>query len=111
MPISSCARGDVVIACRGPGPGGRGPGAGPRLHTVQDFLIAGKPWHGMWLIDHSAVRRRVWEGCVLRSAEAYCLTVRFTLWTNKGNAIMSSTETATFYLKISTGGAWGETFS
>ena len=27
------------------------------------------------------------------------LTVRFTLWTNKGNAIISATGTATFYFK------------
>ena len=64
----------------------------------------------MWLIDHSEE-----EGmggvcslpcCAQRSAEAYCLTVRFPLWTNKGNVIMSSTETATFYFKnkISAGG-------
>ena len=47
----------------------------------------------------------MWEG---DSAQAYCLihflTVRFPLWTNKGNAIMSSTETATFYLKYLLGG-------
>ena len=46
-----------------------------------------------------------------RSAETYCmipfLTVRFTLWTNKGNAIMSATGSATFYFKIiSTGGGF-----
>ena len=67
----------------------------------------------MWLIDHSE-GEGVGGVCVLShaacSAEAYCLipflTVRFTLWTNKGNAIMSSTGTATFYFKnkISAGG-------
>ena len=57
----------------------------------------------------------MWEGgCApfhaAYSAETYCLiyvlflTVRFTLWTNKGNAIISATGTATFYLKKSVGG-------
>ena len=48
----------------------------------------------MWLIDHSE-GEGVGGGCApshaARSAETYCsipfLTVRFTLWTNKGNAI------------------------
>ena len=56
----------------------------------------------MWLIDHSD-GEGVGGGRVLshaeRNTEAYCLipflTVRFPLWTNKGNTIMSSTETAT----------------
>ena len=48
-------------------------------------------------------------GCVSPpSAETYCLipflTVRFTLWINKGNAITSATGTATFYLNICWGG-------
>ena len=63
------------------------------------FFIAGET---MWLIDHSE-GEGVGGGCApshaAYSAKTYCLilflTVRFTLWTNKGNAIMSATGTAT----------------
>ena len=34
------------------------------------------------------------------STETYSLTVRFTLWTNKGNAIMSATGTCSYVLFI-----------
>ena len=64
----------------------------------------------MWLIDYSE-GEGVGGGCApshaAHSAETYCLmlflTVRFTLWTNKGNAIVSATGTATFK-KICWGG-------
>ena len=64
------------------------------------FFIAGET---MWLIDHSE-GEGVGGGCAPShaafSAETYCLilflTVRFTLWTNKGDAIISATGTATF---------------
>ena len=54
----------------------------------------------MWLIDYSE-GEGVGEKCVPSHATYRNLlfdTLRFTYWTNKGNAIMSSTGTATFYL-------------
>ena len=53
----------------------------------------------MWLIDHSEGGRGGGVSShAAHSAEAYCLipilTVIFTLWTNKGSAIVSSTGTA-----------------
>ena len=75
------------------------------------FFIAGET---MWLIDYSE-GEGVGGGCApshaAHSAETYCLilflTVRFTFWTNKGNAIVSATGTAAFK-KICWG---GKTFS
>ena len=64
----------------------------------------------MWLIDYSegeGVGGVCAPSHAAHSAETYCLmlflTVRFTLWTNKGNAIVSATGTATFK-KICWGG-------
>ena len=55
----------------------------------------------MWLIDHSegeGVGGGYAPSHAAYSAETYCLilflTVRFTLWTNKGNTIISATGTA-----------------
>ena len=70
------------------------------------------------MADNHSEGEGVGGGCVLshaaHSAEAYCLipflTVRFILWTNKGNAIMSSTETATFYKIFAGGGGGGGEF-
>ena len=69
------------------------------------FFIAGET---MWLIDHSE-GERVGGGCApshaAYSTETYCfilfLTVRFT---NKGNAIISATGTATFINKKKSAG-------
>ena len=81
--------------------GGGGGGGGGNF-----FFIAGET---MWLIEHSE-GEGVGGGCAPShaacSTETYCLIlfliVRFTLWTDKGNAIMSATGT-----KKSAGGGGG----